>query len=287
MRKYTPPPYGQHFLHDKNILALIVRAADLRPGDEVMEIGAGTGRLTEMILAMDVKVTAVEVDPGLHPRLEDKFAGNPSFRLVRGDVLRLAWEDLLPAKGKVVALGNLPYAISTQIVFRVLENRNRVRRAVFLVQWEVAARMAADPGGKEFGILAVACQLFGKPEIVRKVPPSVFLPPPRVDSALVRWDISEDALYKIPEREFTMSVVKAAFGQRRKKLVNSLAAGFPSMGKETMEQILSEMGLEASVRAEELDVRTFADLSLRLYEVVSQDPREEGKRRKGEKGNNS
>ena len=269
MKRYAPPAYGQHFLHDKNILALIVRAADLVPGDEVLEIGAGTGRLTEMALAKGVKMTAVEVDAGLHPHLEEKFAGNPSIRLIKGDVLRLPWRDLLPSDGRAIVIGNLPYAISTQIIFRVLENRDRVRKAVFLVQWEVAVRMAADPGGKEFGILALACQLFGKPEIVRKVPPSVFLPPPRVDSALVRWDVLEEAVYPIPGRDFTMSVVKAAFGQRRKKLVNSLAAGFPSLGKEIMERILGEMGLQASVRAEQLTVQQFADLACRLSDTVT------------------
>ncbi len=278
MKRYAPPAYGQHFLHDKNILALIVRTADLAPGDEVLEIGAGTGRLTEMALARGVKMTTVEVDAGLHPQLEEKFGGYPSLRLIKGDALRLSWRDLLPAEGRAVVIGNLPYAISTQIIFRVLENRDRVRKAVFLVQWEVAVRMAADPGGKEFGILALACQLFGKPEIVRKVPPSVFLPPPRVDSALVRWDVLEEAVYPIPGREFTMSVVKAAFGQRRKKLVNSLAAGFPSLGKETMERILGEMGLSGTVRAEQLTVEQFADLATRMNCFVGKGPQERARR---------
>lgn len=281
-RPYSPPAYGQHFLHDKNILALIVRAAELVPGDEVLEVGAGTGRLTEMVLSKGMKVTAVEVDAGLHPQLEDMFAGNRSLRLIKGDVLRLPWGDLLPSDDRAVVLGNLPYAISTQIIFKVLENRDRVRRAVFLVQWEVAVRMAADPGGKEFGILAVACQLFGKPEIIRKVPPSVFLPPPRVDSALVRWDVLEDALYPVPDRLFTMSVVKAAFGQRRKKLVNSLAAGFPAVGKGTIGQLLFEMGLEEAVRAEQLTVEQFAELATRLNDIVGSGPRETEKRRNGE-----
>jgi len=264
MKRYAPPAYGQHFLHDKNILALIVRAAELEASEEVLEIGAGTGRLTEMLLARDVNLTAVEVDAELHPQLQEKFAGNDSLTLVKGDVLRLPWQDLLPADKRAVVLGNLPYAISTQIIFRVLENRDRVRRAVFLVQWEVAVRMAADPGGKEFGILSVACQLFGKPRIVRKVPPSVFLPPPRVDSALVRWDVQEDPVYPIPGRLFTMSVVKAAFGQRRKKLVNSLAAGFHEVGKDRIAAVLEEMGLGDAVRAEQLSVEQFADLATRM-----------------------
>lgn len=271
--RYTPPAYGQHFLHDKNILGLIVRAADLVPGDEVLEIGAGTGRLTEMLLAEGVNVAAVEIDAGLHPHLEEKFAGNRSLRLIKGDALRMPWVDMLPSDGRAVVLGNLPYAISTQIIFRVLENRDRVRRAVFLVQWEVAVRMAANPGGKEFGILAVACQLFGKPEIVRKVPPTVFLPPPRVDSALVRWDILEDALYPMPDRVFTMSVVKAAFGQRRKKLVNSLSAGFPSVRKDSLGKILDEMELPVSVRAEQLTVEQFAELATRLEKFQNPESR--------------
>jgi len=283
MKRYAPPAYGQHFLHDKNILGLIVRAAELVPGEEVLEIGAGTGRLTEMLLDKGVNVTAVEVDAGLHPQLEEKFGGNRSLRLIKGDVLRLPWEDLLPSQGRAIVLGNLPYAISTQIIFKVLENRDRVRRAVFLVQWEVAVRMAAGHGGKDFGILSVACQLFGKPKIVRKVPPSVFLPPPRVDSALVSWDVLDDALYPMPDRLFTMSVVKAGFGQRRKKLVNSLAAGFPTVGKEVLGRILSEMDLSASVRAEQLSVEEFAVLATRLYDIVGEGSSEKEKRGKGEK----
>jgi 16S rRNA (adenine1518-N6/adenine1519-N6)-dimethyltransferase len=123
-------------------------------------------------------------------------------------------------------------------------------------------------GGKEFGILAVACQLYGKPEIVRKVPPSVFLPPPRVDSALVRWDVLDDPVQTIPGREFTMGVVKAAFGQRRKKLVNSLAAGFPEVGKARIGEVLGEMGLLPTVRAEQLTVEQFAELASRLLAVI-------------------
>jgi 16S rRNA (adenine1518-N6/adenine1519-N6)-dimethyltransferase len=223
-------------------------------------------------------VTAVEVDARLHPALEEKFSGNPSLRLVKGDVLRLGWEDILPAEGKAVVLGNLPYAISTQIFFKVLENRHRICRSVFLVQWEVARRMAADPGNKDFGILSVACQLFGRPEIIRKVPPSVFLPPPRVDSAIVRWDILENPLYSIPGRDYTMEVVKGAFGQRRKKMVNSLAAALPWTDKESLARILVEMGLSPAVRAEQLTVEQFAELASRLYDTETRRHGDTGRR---------
>ncbi|MDF1535417.1 MAG: 16S rRNA (adenine(1518)-N(6)/adenine(1519)-N(6))-dimethyltransferase RsmA [bacterium] len=268
-RPYVPPAYGQHFLHDKNILKAIVAAARLSPDDPVIEIGVGTGRLTEMILDEGVKVRGVEVDSRLFDDLVKKFGGNPDFELVRGDILRVSWDDLLPREGKAVLLGNLPYAVSTQIIFRALEFRARVSRAVFLVQWEVGRRMCAPPGGKDYGILSVVCQLFGKPEIVRKVPPGVFLPPPRVDSALVRWEVLEQAVYPVPDRAFTRRVIKAAFGQRRKKLVNSLAAGLAPAGKDTMRDVIKEMGLGASVRAEQLSVEQFAELATRLSDTVT------------------
>ncbi|UCG37793.1 MAG: ribosomal RNA small subunit methyltransferase A [bacterium] len=267
--RYAPPAYGQHFLHDRNILSAIVAAARLSPGDAVIEVGVGTGRLTELLLARGVSLTGVEVDGNLIPALEEKFAGHAGFRLVKGDILRLPWEELLPPEGKAVLLGNLPYAISTQVLFRVLDHRQRICRAVFLVQWEVAVRITANPGTKDFGILAVACQLYGRPRIVRKVPPGVFLPPPRVDSALVSWELSAEPLYRVPDRAFAMRVVKAAFGQRRKKLVNSLGAGFPDLGRDAISLNLGQMGLDPSVRAEELSVAQFAELACRLSDAVT------------------
>ncbi len=267
---YAPPAYGQHFLHDKNILKAIVRAAELSPDDPVIEIGVGTGRLTEMILAEGVKMRGVEVDSRLYDDLYEKFGDKGNFDLVRGDVLRISWDDLLPREGKAVLMGNLPYAVSTQIIFRALDFRTRVSHAVFLVQWEVGQRMCAPPGGKDFGILSVICQLFGTPKVVRKVPPTVFLPPPRVDSALVRWDVSEAAVFPIPDRAFTMGVIKAAFGQRRKKMVNSLSAGLGAPGKEVIRDIIEDMGLSPNVRAEQLSVEQFAELATKLDELRTQ-----------------
>lgn len=279
---YAPPAYGQHFLHDKNILKAIVRAAELSPEDPVIEIGVGTGRLTEMILAEGVKMRGVEVDNRLYDDLHKKFGEDGMFELVRGDILRISWDDLLPKEGKAILLGNLPYAVSTQIIFKALDFRDRVSRAVFLVQWEVGQRMCAPPGGKDFGILSVVCQLFGSPRVVRKVPPGVFLPPPRVDSALVRWDVSESAVFPIPDRAFTMGVIKAAFGQRRKKMVNSLSAGLGNPGKEVIREVIEDMGLTSSVRAEQLTVKDFAELATRLYGITGKVHDETVKRRNGE-----
>jgi 16S rRNA (adenine1518-N6/adenine1519-N6)-dimethyltransferase len=265
MRK--SPAYGQHFLHDRNILAAIVSAAELGPEDAVLEIGIGTGRLTELILEEGVSVTGVEVDPKLLAGLEEKFRNHAAFRLVPGDVLRLSWEELLMEGRRVVLMGNLPYAVSTQVLFRAIAHRALIQRAVFLLQWEVGVRMAADPGTRDYGILSVACQMFGKPEVLRKVPPSVFLPPPKVDSALVRWSLYERAAHDLLDEQFTMKVVRAAFGQRRKKLVNSLSAGIPEMRKEKIKHLLVTMGMKETVRAEELTVEQFAELANKLFDA--------------------
>ena len=269
--RFGTPAYGQHFLHDRNILSQIVGAAGVGEGDIVLEVGVGTGKLTRIILATGASVTGVEVDAELIPRLEKELAGEDRFRLVKGDILRLRWDDLLPTGQRAVLMGNLPYAVSTQVVFRAIDFAPRIRRAVFLVQWEVGRRMAADPGNRDYGILAVACQLFGRPEVLRKVPPGVFLPPPKVDSALIRWDISPEPVHPIPGREFTMGVVKAAFGQRRKKLVNSMASGLPRFGKDVLVNLLVDMGLDPNVRAEQLAVSQFAELAGRLYELKGQE----------------
>jgi len=261
-----PPIYGQHFLHDKNILAAIVSAAELDPEDVVLEIGVGTGRLTELILRKGVSVTGVEVDAKLLPDLMDRFRDQQNLRLVPGDVLRLSWEDLLTEGKRVVLMGNLPYAISTQVLFRAIEHRNRIGKAVILLQWEVGERMAARPGSKDYGILSVACQMFGKPGIVRKVPPSVFLPPPKVNSALIRWDLFDGTAFPLRDEKFTMRVVKAAFGQRRKKMINSLSSGMPGTEKSVLGGILDEMELKNSIRAEELSVEQFAELANKLHD---------------------
>ncbi len=265
--RFGRPAYGQHFLHDKNLLSLIVSSAELNPGDQVLEVGVGTGKLTRAILDTGASVTGVEIDRSLADQLEKEFAGE-SFRLVRGDVLKVPWESFFPESGRLVVMGNLPYAISTQIIFRVIDRPERIARAVFLVQWEVGRRLSADPGTRDFGILSVACQMYGKPKILRKVAPGVFLPPPKVDSALVRWDVLPEPAFPLKSRRFTTKVVRAAFGKRRKKIVNSLASGLPECDKSLLNEVLMNMGIHEGARAEHVSVEQFAELSNRLYDLI-------------------
>ncbi len=262
------PPFGQHFLHDRNLLALIVNSADLTPGDTVLEVGVGTGKLTEAILETGASVIGVEIDRSLADRLEDKFSGVRTFRLVRGDILKIPWDELLVSGRRTVLMGNLPYSVSTQVIFRALEHRSRILRAVFLMQWEVGRRLTAHPGTKEYGILAVTTQLFGRPELIRKIPPDVFLPPPKVDSALMRWDLSPDSLFPLTDWNFAMKVIRASFGKRRKTLVNSLSSGIDGLKKEELAAILKEMEILHTIRAEGLEVSQFAELSDRVLDAV-------------------
>ena len=258
------PPFGQHFLHDKNFLALIVKTASLSPGDQVLEVGCGTGKLTRAILDTGAAVTGVEVDRGLAGKLENDLAQEGAFRLVSGDILSIDWDQLLAPTGRATIMGNLPYSVSTQVLFRIMDWRERISRAVFLMQWEVGCRLTANPGTKEYGILAVACQLFGKPELVRKVPPTVFLPPPKVDSALIRWDIFEKSPHHMDDWRHTLKVVRASFGKRRKTLLNSLSSGLEGLSKQDLGFILREMGIPDAIRAEGLQVSQFAELSNRI-----------------------
>lgn len=262
------PPFGQHFLHDRNLLALIVNSADLDPDDTVLEVGVGTGKLTEAILESGASVIGVEIDHSLADGLEDQFPDEGSFSLIRGDILKVPWDDMLPSGRQTVLMGNLPYSVSTQVIFKAIENRSRIKRAVFLMQWEVGCRLTAHPGTREYGILAVACQLFGRPELVRKIPPDVFLPPPKVDSALIRWDLSPEPLFPLMDWDFTMKVIRASFGKRRKTLLNSLSSGIDGLKKEDLAAILKEMNILPTVRAEGLEVSQFADISDRVLQIV-------------------
>jgi 16S rRNA (adenine1518-N6/adenine1519-N6)-dimethyltransferase len=264
------PPYGQHFLHDRNLLEAIVRDAELPPGTPVLEIGCGEGALTDPLLAAGARVTGVELDKRLLPGLAARFGSDPAFRLVPGDILELDWDGLLLPGRATVAMGNLPYSVSTEVFFRVLAHRARVVRAVFLVQYEVARRVCAAPGNKDYGILSIACQLFGVPRLVRKVPPSVFTPPPNVDSAVFRWDLSPDCLFPARDPAFTLRAVKAAFGHRRKTLANGLAGlllpGGALLAKERALALLTALGHLATVRAEQLSVAQWVDLSNRILD---------------------
>ena len=239
---------GQNFLIDAHVVKKIVEAAQISAGEDVLEIGAGIGTLTQGLLEAGARVTAVELDKKLPAVLKETLAGYENFRLVEGDILKINLSELMPQSFKVAA--NLPYYITTQILLTLLEKNLPVKKIVAMVQKEVAQRMTAAPGSKIYGALSVAVQFRSVPSIAFEVPPESFLPSPEVTSAVVVCDVRKPP-FDVDE-EFFFKVVRTAFAQRRKTLLNSLAL----FGKE---KILAS-GIDVRRRAETLSLEEFAAL---------------------------
>ncbi len=257
-----PPPnkrLGQNFLIDPNIVRKIVALAELRPGDHVLEIGPGRGILTEALSRAAGHVTAVEVDPRLHAYLETRQAELPNVELVCDDALAYPVENL-PMGTVVVA--NLPYYISTPLLFRLLDQRGRFPRMVLMLQDEVADRLVAQPGGSDYGVLSVMAQYAADITKAFRVSAQCFRPRPDVASAVVRLGMKERTRLSPKEEATFRALVKAAFAHRRKTLVNSLR----DEGYELHPVIETLQRLEIALarRAETLSVEDFLQLALAL-----------------------
>lgn len=249
---------GQNFLIDENIVRNIVAAAELSDKDTVLEVGPGIGTLTQGLAESGASVVAVELDKRLLPVLDTTLEGYDNVRIVNGDILQV---DIMQTVGvdefKVCA--NLPYYITTPIIFALLEKRLPMERLVAMVQKEVAERMAAKPGGKDYGALSVAIQYYTEPEIAFIVPPSSFIPAPSVDSAVIVCKRREKPPVEVCDEALFFRVVKAAFSLRRKMLNNSLK----NMGikGEQVAKWLELAGVDGKHRAETLSLEDFAALT--------------------------
>ena len=212
---------GQNFLIDENVVRQIVEAAELSEADTVLEVGPGIGTLTQGLAESKAQVVAVELDTRLLPVLATTLEGYDNVRVVHGDILKVnIMEEVGAPEFKVCA--NLPYYITTPIIFALLEKRLPMERLVAMVQKEVAERMAAQPGGKEYGALSVAIQYYTEPEIAFIVPPTSFIPAPAVDSAVIVCKRRAKPPVEVCDEALFFRVVKAAFSLRRKMLSNSL-----------------------------------------------------------------
>ena len=259
-----PPParkrLGQHFLHDARVLEKIAGALELTGSETVLEIGPGRGALTDLLAARARRVIAVELDRALVPILRDRYAQAPRVEIVEGDVLDLRLADI--AGDDYVLAGNVPYYITTPILFHGLEPP-RPARAVYLVQYEVAQRLTARPGSKTYGALSVNVQAVATVELIARVPPGAFQPPPTVDSAIVRVMPRADPVVASPEEARFRELVIAAFGMRRKQMrrvVRSLA----SVSAPEADRILAETVIDAEARPETLSAEAFARLTRAL-----------------------
>jgi 16S rRNA (adenine1518-N6/adenine1519-N6)-dimethyltransferase len=263
-RQVRRPKLGQHFLVDASYRQRIAAAVDLRPEDLVIEIGPGRGAMTELLAERARHVVAVELDGMLAEQLRKKLGTESTIELLQADILTVDLAEVCRRHGteRCFVFGNLPYYITSPIIHRLFTFRDCIRAMVVLVQHEVAERLVATPGTREYGYLSVLAQLFSNPRILLRVPPGAFAPPPKVYSTLLEFQMQKTGGTKPPlakaEVEGFLQFVKRCFAQKRKNLPNNLA-GFYSRARLNLE--LNRLSLAPSVRAEQLAL----DELLRLY----------------------
>lgn len=257
---------GQNFLIDSNVVAGIVSAANVSEGEPVLEIGPGIGTLTQGLAEAGAEVTAVELDRRLLEILGKTLEGYNNVRVIHGDILKIdISQEINKEKYKVVA--NLPYYITTPIIMKFLEQRLPVELLVTMVQKEVAQRMVAKPGGKDYGSLSVAVQYYTEPEIMFIVPPQAFIPKPAVESAVIRCTVRTVPPVELVSEKMFFRVVKAAFAQRRKTLANGLKSA--GLSKEELEQVLTQAQIDGGRRGEQLSLAEFAAIANAWSKLVS------------------
>lgn len=249
---------GQNFLIDAGVVNGIVATAKIEPGDRVLEIGPGIGTLTQALAEAGADVTAVELDKKLPAVLAETLKEYDNVRIVPGDILKTDISALMGEEPfKVVA--NLPYYITTPIIMALLEQKLPITRIVTMVQKEVAERMIAEPGGKDYGALSVAVQYYTQPEFALNVPPRCFMPAPAVESAVMDCVVRKEAPVDVKDEKMFFRVVKASFGQRRKTLSNALTG--VGISKDDVKNVLNTAGVDGTRRGETLTLREFAALA--------------------------
>lgn len=257
--------FGQNFLIDTHVLDKIIASAEITPDDFVLEIGPGIGTMTQYLASAAKKVAAVEIDDSLIPILEDTLREYSNVTIIHSDVLKLDIENLVMEKNngkpiKVVA--NLPYYITTPIIMGLFEKGIPLESITVMVQKEVADRMKAGPGTKDYGALSLAVQYYSSPEIVANVPPNCFIPRPNVGSAVIRMTCHRKKPVQAKNEKLLFQIIRASFNQRRKTLINSLKNSQQlSFTKEQIERALQNMNLPLTVRGEALHLEEFARLT--------------------------
>ena len=256
---------GQNFLIDENILKKIISGAELTSEDIVVEVGPGVGTLTTALAQHAAKVVAVEIDQSLKPILEETLKGSDNVEVIYGDILKLNLNELISNNlsgqpFKVVA--NLPYYITTPIIMNFLENQYPYISITVMIQQEVARRMTAKPGSKEYGSLSVAVQFYTQPRLICKVPASVFIPRPNVDSMVITLEKRSKPAVDVISVPYFFQVVKAVFAQRRKTLLNTLvAAKITGLDKAALAEKLISLNIDPNRRGETLTLEELASIS--------------------------
>lgn len=263
--------FGQNFLIDERVLEKIISAAEVNKEDFVLEIGPGIGTMTQYLAENAREVMAVEIDKNLIPILSDTLSAYDNVSILNADILKVDIAKIVEEKngGKPVkVVANLPYYITTPIIMGLFESHVPLESVTVMVQKEVADRMQAGPGTKDYGALSLAVQYYSEAEIVANVPPNCFMPRPNVGSAVIRLTCHKDCPVKVTDEKWMFRIIRASFNQRRKTLQNGLGndASLP-VTKEQAKAVIESMGLSATIRGEALSLAQFAELANRLKEA--------------------
>lgn len=262
---------GQNFLKDRNILEKIIKAANITENTGVIEVGPGLGSLTEYLLKVSPKVLAYEIDEELIPILNARFKEYDHFSLLANDILKVNIDDdidkFFPNRDDIVVVANLPYYITTPILMRFLETSKKVKRLILMMQHEVAMRVTSKPDTKDYNALTVVINYRSTTQYLFKVPKTVFVPEPNVDSAVVSIDINSDIVNRPVDEPFFFDMVHRCFTQRRKTLLNNLRDFYSNYDREFWLGLITELGFSPTVRAEALSIDDFIALSNRISKL--------------------
>lgn len=257
--------FGQNFIFDTNLLKFIVESAGVTRNDDVIEIGAGAGTLTNQIALKAKSVISFEIDKSLMERLQKLESEHANLKFVFDDFMQVDLRDYISGDKRFKVVANIPYYITTPIIFKLLDFAGNIDTMMFMVQKEVAERFCADCNSKEYGVTSVILQSIADVKYVRTIKRECFTPAPNVDSALIRLDLKLDK-YDISDRKFFVDFVHKSFAMRRKTLVNNLLKGY-NLTRAQIEDILLNCGLSVMVRPENLTIEDFVKLSNNLNNI--------------------
>ncbi len=264
--------FGQNFLIDTHVLEKIIDAAGITKDDFVLEIGPGIGTMTQYLCENAREVAAVEIDNNLIPILKDTLKEYDNVEVIHEDILKVDIQELAQRKNQgrpIKVVANLPYYITTPIIMGLFESHVPIASITIMVQKEVADRMQAGPGSKDYGALSLAVQFYAKPEIVANVPPNCFMPRPNVGSAVIRLTRHETVPVDVLDEKMMFRIIRASFNQRRKTLANGLnnAPDIP-LSKEQIQESITALGVPVNIRGEALTLEQFAKLSNIMHSII-------------------
>lgn len=261
---------GQNFLIDDRVLDEMIAASGIDKTSNVLEIGPGFGTLTQRLCMSAGKVVSVEIDDTVIPILTENTAEFDNLKIINADIMKTDIKKLIDEEfggGEVKVIANLPYYITTPIIMGLLEKELPVSALVVMIQKEVADRIAAKPATKDYGALSVAVNFYCEPQVIVNVPPSSFIPQPKVSSSVIMLTMREEPPVQVRDKKQYFTVVKAAFGQRRKTLPNALAnSGAFSKDKQQIIDVLASVGIDEKRRGETLTLQDFANIADRIFE---------------------